>query len=162
MSARLSGIHRRCGPLLVLTLTLGACASLPVVAPQRGAQDVLGAVAAGEVSSLQAASRTPFLLDAEILQLDSDVARLWEALTDPRLALAPIGQAVQLPGPAAAAAFGQTMDVTTFFARHVPASAVAVRVPTSAGDIVLLIGQRTRTETGRLPAIHGFAGPEGQ
>ena len=57
-----------------LCVTLAACATFSPKRYERSAEKIVGLVNSGQAAELAAMSRTPFLLDGELLLLGGDVA----------------------------------------------------------------------------------------
>ena len=139
---------------------LASCASLPVAAPVRGAVAVVKALQSGNPDALMSVSSRPFVLDGEIISLADDIAFFWSGLAGAGLDLTISGLPWESGLADAAAAFGTTMEVNSFFARYVPPAAAAIVVPTAAGELMLLLGHRRPADGGRrLPTVYGLRGP---
>lgn len=119
---------------------LYSCASVKFVQKEGDIQKIVELINAGDHETLGAVSAAPFLFDSEILMLDADIKSLWRNLTDAGFAL---------PGAAVAAieersegdfaAFGDTMDVKTYFTKYLPETARIAVVRAGGMELRLLV-----------------------
>jgi hypothetical protein len=101
-------------------------------------------------------SAVPFLLDQEIVVLPDDVAAFWQTVanagfrvTEPTLERgAPVTEQSYLE-------FSDSMEVRSFFRRHLSPGTRLLELATSKGQRLLLLTSKNWFST----RIHGFKGP---
>ena len=137
-------------------LLLASCATMQA-GRDRGAVDrVASRINGRDAAGLAAMSRTPFLLDGEIVLLPADMASFWQealragfTVREPRL---------QEGLPLSAESwrrFGGAMEVRAFFGRYLPKGTRLLEMRTADGRTLLLLVKRTLFST----RLHGLKGP---
>jgi hypothetical protein len=142
----------------VLALAMAGCASLqPAARFERSADHVVDLINSGRAADLASSSALPFLLDGEILLLRSDVAGFWRGVAGSGFKIGPQAtvHAVALDDRSFER-FASTMEVRTFFSRHVSRQGSLVVVEAGRSRILLLLD---RGKWGRT-LIVGFRGPD--
>ena len=110
------------------------------------------------VDRLMELSARPFLLDGEIIVLESDLEMMWTNLRE-------VGFTFDAPtlrelGPVTENTwrrFGDTMDVRVWFEKYTAEDAGLAEVRTTHGTFLIITGDRV---PGHLPMIFGFTGPQ--
>ena len=135
---------------------LVSCATTPFAAREATILSVLELINAADPSGIRQASVAPFLFDAEILTLDSDVRALWGLLSDAGFTITdPEVVATSEITPGSYMQFSNSMDARVFFERDVPPGAVIARIAAAEGEFVLILeGRRSG-----YPDVLGFKGP---
>jgi hypothetical protein len=140
---------------LALLLALGGCASLQRSADEGSAARVARLLAEGESAELAKMSVSPFILDAEIIPLASDVATFWDGAAKAGLRLE-TGVARAVPvGPETWREFGASREVQVYFTKYVAQGARLFELRTSRGGRVLLLVRERLFSF----SIYGFRGP---
>jgi hypothetical protein len=134
---------------------LAGCATLGRF--ERSAERIVGLVNSGQAAELAAMSRTPFLLDGELLLLDADVAELWKGIVAAGFRIEPGSSPTAGPlGAESYKRFASTMEVRTFFQKYVSDRGSLVELEAGRSRILLLL------DRGRMGSavIVGFKGPD--
>ncbi len=144
--------------LAALCVAVSGCATFAPRRFERSAEQVIGLLNSGQASELAAMSRTPFLLDGELLVLDADVAELWRGMVKSgfRIDAAASIEALPVDGETYRR-FASTMEVRTFLEQYVGDSGSLVTLEAGRSRILLLL------DRGRGPGrtvIVGFKGPD--
>ena len=134
-------------------LLVASCATVRVVDHARGAHTIIELVNADEADTLTNNSHVPFLLDGEIIMIQSDVLVLWQAIVEHFTLESETVHEMPEELKDVATLFGQTMDVRVFF-QNLPDEVHAVRIDTSQGELILLLGTADRG----VPRIYGLKG----
>ncbi len=143
---------------VVALSVIASCATVPVAQREGRVEGLLEELNTAGVDRLMELSARPFLLDGEIIVLESDLTMMWTNLREVGFTfdaatieeLGPVTETTYL-------AFADTMDVRVWFDRYAAEDAGLARVRTSHGVFLIVTGDRQ----GRLPRIFGFTGPEG-
>lgn len=139
--------------LAILCVTVAGCATLGRF--ERSADDIVALINSGNAAELAAATRTPFLLDGELIVLDQDVALFWENAVKAGFRVQTEALEAQPLEPESYRRFAPTMEVRTFFEKYVSERGSIV-VLSGGGVRVLLLLDRGK---GRI-TILGFKGPD--
>ena len=136
-----------------------SCQTAPVAQRERRVDRLLMELNRAPVDRLMELSARPFLLDGEIIVLESDLEMMWTNLRE-------VGFTFDAPtvrelGPVTEDTwrrFGETMDVRVWFEKYTAEDAGLAEVGTSHGTFLIVTGDRV---PGHLPRIFGFTGPQG-
>jgi hypothetical protein len=141
-----------------LCLTLASCATFSPKRYERSAAGVVALVNLGKAADLAAMSRTPFVLDGELLLLPSDVSDFWQGALKAGLRIDPAAAVAAVPLDADSyKRFASSMEVRTFFQKYVSnAKGSLVALEDGKSRILLLL---ERDKKGRM-LIVGFKGPD--
>ncbi|MEE8442094.1 MAG: hypothetical protein V3S41_10250 [Spirochaetia bacterium] len=136
-------------------LLLGACVTAPPSQNEGRVAEVIALINDGSVEALVNQSHVPFFFDAELLVRSTDVALMWSGLREAGFEIEPIGYALEPAGPPDYRRIADTFDMESFFSPdgYLPDDAGWVVVDTSAGEMLILLGDRID----RLPVIFGIA-----
>ena len=140
-----------------LCLALAACATFAPRRYERATEQIIALVNSGRAAELAQLSRTPFLLDGELLLLGSDVAAFWHDVSKAGFKIDPSASVTAVPVDSRTfARFASTMEVKTFFESHVSTKGSLVVLDAGKTRILLLL---ERGKGGRT-VIVGFKGPD--
>ncbi len=145
------------GTALLVLLLAASCTTVPVSQRENRVEALIEELNTAPVDRLMELSARPFLLDGEIIILETDLAMMWTNLRDVGFTfrsatLEDLGPVT----PTTYLSFADTMDVRTWFEKYAAEDAGLARIATSHGTFLIITGDRTR----RLPQIFGFTGPE--
>ena len=144
--------------VLLLALFAVSCQTAPIAQRERRVDRLLWEINRASLDRLMELSARPFLLDGEIIVLESDLEMMWTNLQNagftfdtPTLRdLGPVDENTWRR-------FGETMDVRVWFERYTAEDAGLAEVRTSHGTFLIVTGDRV---PGHLPKIFGFTGPQ--
>lgn len=142
----------------LVALFAASCQTAPVAQRDGRVERLLIELNRASVDRLMELSARPFLLDGEIILLESDLEMMWTNLHE-------VGFTFEAPtlrtlGPVDGSTwrrFGDSMDVRVWFERYAAEDAGLAEVQTSHGTFLIVTGDRV---PGHLPKIFGFTGPE--
>ncbi len=137
-------------------IVLTSCTTMKAVPNDRAIERFIDLYNTGNTEKMTAMTSIPMLIDGEIVARSTDANFFWTRITKAGFKLdgseyftvEPLTDKSRL-------LFGDTMEVSTFFDKYVPSTAVIVRVSGPGGDFILLLSGRK----GRYPFIFGFTGP---
>jgi hypothetical protein len=143
---------------LCATVVLVGCATFPDGRFERSAQTIVDAINAGDVQELIDRTRTPFLLDGEIVILDRDIEIFWQNAIEAGFRVdEATADAVPLD-EGSFRDFADTMEVRAFFERYITSKKGAVvELRTGTYRILLLLERQGMGDC----LILGMKGPEG-
>jgi hypothetical protein len=128
----------RAGFLIVLAIFFAGCATSP---REGDVMEILALISAGDVPALMAASRSPFLLDGEILEGEAMRRLFWEgvgasdfAFSDPRVI------EVRRIKPGDAALFGDSFELGVFFSKYLTRRDRLVHFASGSSEAWLVLG----------------------
>jgi hypothetical protein len=142
--------------LLILAVFLASCASIQRSKDEGNVERISELINTGQAEKLTAMTEVPFLLDQEIIVLETDMATFWSTIVE-------VGFKVEEPtleqgvviGPASYARFYESMEVETFFKKYLEKKSRLLELKTNTGQRILLLV----TDTLFRRTIHGFKGP---
>ena len=141
--------------LLTVVIVLSSCLSLE----QRytnAAENVIELINAGNVEALSDMTKTPFILDGEILLLAEDTTGFWRDITEAGFRIANPSLIEVFPVDSSTYEhFGGSMEVETFFKKYVSKKGNVAIVETEKASIWFLLEITNRKKTRLL----GFKGP---
>jgi len=140
----------------VAAIVLSSCASFIHMQDSNSVNSFSNLINTGNADKLSKMSKTPFLLDQEIIVLPRDIKTLWNNITkagyrilEPKLEKGePVNGNTYLE-------FYDSMEVKTFFKKHVKKGARVIRFKTGKGKRIILLVEPAFF--GRY--IRGFKGP---
>ncbi len=143
---------------VLLVLFAASCQTAPVAQRERRVDRLLIELNRADLERLMELSARPFLLDGEIILLESDLEMMWTNLQN-------VGFTFDAPtlrdlGPVDDTTwrrFGDTMDVRVWFEKYAAEDAGLAEVHTTHGTFLIVTGDRV---PGHLPMIFGFTGPQ--
>lgn len=136
-----------------------SCQTAPVAQREGRVNRLLVELNRASVDRLMELSARPFLLDGEIVLLESDLEMMWTNLRDAGFTFE--APALRELGPVDDQTwrrFGTTMDVRVWFEKYAAEDAALAEVATTHGTFLIITGDRV---PGHLPQIFGFTGPQG-
>ena len=143
--------------VVLLALFAVSCQTAPVAQRERRVDRLLMELNRASVDRLMELSARPFLLDGEIIMLESDLEMLWTNLREAGFTFdAPTLRELGPVDGGTWRRFGDTMDVRVWFERYTAEDAGLAEVRTSHGTFLIVTGDRV---PGHLPKIFGFTGP---
>ena len=119
---------------------LSSCASLQRANDEGVVRQVVDLINGGQAARLESMSATPFLLDGEIVALPADVATFWDTIVKAGFRVE--GAALDRGAPVTAdsyRSFADTMEVRSFFSRHVSRGARLLELRTNSGRRILIV-----------------------
>jgi hypothetical protein len=148
---------QRFGLALVIGILLFAgCKTTPVAQRDRAVDRLIETINSGNVEEITELSQTPFVLDRELLMLESDVQTMWERLYGAGFSLE--GAEVESVNPADSESyrtFSPSMEMRVYFRKYLADDGTVVRVASDQGTFVLLVGGRQFF----TPELYGLKGP---
>jgi hypothetical protein len=145
-----------CGILAALVLLFGSCATGPYVQRDDKVLKLVDLINRGGVNEVQGLSETPFLFDGEVLLLQKDVTALWTNLKAAGFTMRNSKVAgKEHISDNSYRAFGDSMEVRTFFKRYLDKNSSLVKIGSEGGSFYLLLNR----EIDGYPRIQGFKGP---
>ena len=110
----------------------------------------------GQADQLTKLSSVPFIIDRDIVNIPADIGVFWKAFTATGFKVEQ-SQVSQLLARDAAGikAFGDTMEIRSFFSKYVDPKAVLVQLDAKDGRKLLLIVK----DQGSKSVLYGFKGP---
>ncbi|AFG37173.1 hypothetical protein [Spirochaeta africana] len=149
----------RCAAAAAIVLLAAACATVPPSQQKDSVLQVLQMLEDGRGDELVLHSQTPFLLDAEIIEAESDVAELWRLLTSRGYRFPqPVVERIIPLGDADPGLFGDTMEVRVFFERYLPEDAAVAEVRSGDQQFRFIFADSIGGRRG-LPVMYGWKGP---
>lgn len=144
--------------LAALCVAVSGCATFAPRRFERSAEQVIGLLNSGQATELAAMSRTPFLLDGELVLLDADVAELWNGMVKAGLRIDAAASVSALPvDDETYKRFASTMEVRTFFDKYVSDRGSLVVLEAGRSRVLLILD---RGRGSRRALIVGFKGPD--
>ncbi|MFW6363501.1 MAG: hypothetical protein ACOC0D_06605 [Spirochaeta sp.] len=145
--------------LLLGILLIAACATVPPSQQEDSVLTVLQMLENRRTDELSRHSRTPFLLDAEIITAEKDVLDLWQLLTTRGYQFPnPVIESITPAAEDSYQLFGDTMEVRVYFERHLPDDAAVAEV-TAGGERFRFIFAESINGRSGLPLMYGWKGP---
>lgn len=142
-------------PILILVV-LSSCTTMKAVPNVKAIERFIELYNSGDTVRMTEMTSVPMLIDGEIVARTGDADFFWKRLAEAGFSFEGSNSFIVEPvDEKAKLLFGDTMEVSTFFAKYVPDTAVIVRVKGPGGDFILLLSGRK----GRYPFIFGFTGP---
>ncbi len=146
--------------LVGLAILAASCTTVPVAQRDDRVERLITELNTAEPDRLMELTARPFLLDGEIVILESDVRTMWANLREAGFTfhdatieeLGPVTDATYLQ-------FADTMDARVWFEKYAAPDPGLARVDTTHGTFLIVTGDHI----GRirpLPRIFGFTGPE--
>jgi len=141
---------------LMACITLASCASLNSVPQEKEVLRLVDLINAGQVTSVQGISLTPFALDSETLYLDGDVETMWHNLA----AASFVMKDASFGGKEKVAhdtwkTFADSYDMKNFFEKYTGDTTYLVTVDTADGRYYLLVDKKIKG----YPRVRGLKGP---
>lgn len=129
--------------LTTLIVALSSCATVPVAQREGRIMALVDRINGDSLTRIVEVSSVPFVLDREILALETDVRTMWANLRDAGFVLvnAEIEEIMPLRS-GSYKRFGDTMDMRVFFDDYVPDDATLVRIGSDNGDFLFVLGDR--------------------
>lgn len=145
--------------VLSVVVIAASCATVPPSQQEDPVLEVLQFIETSQTENLVQHSGVPFLLDAEIVEAESDIAVFWHLLSE---------RGYQFPSPHVDGItavnedsyllFGDSMEVRVFFERYVPDDAAVAEVTAGNNRYRFLFANRVDGR-GSLPLVYGWKGP---
>lgn len=146
------------GAVILLALFAVSCQTAPIAQRERRVDRLLMEINGASLDRLMELSARPFLLDGEIIVLESDLEMMWTNLQNAGFTFdSPTLRELGPVDDTTWRRFGETMDVRVWFERYTAEDAGLAEVRTSHGTFLIVTGDRV---PGHLPKIFGFAGPQ--
>ena len=143
---------------LCAVVFLAGCATLSEGRFERAAQVVVETINSGNVRELVDRSRTPFLLDGEIVILDRDIEVFWQNAIENGFRIDEATSSAVLLEEESYRDFADNMEVQAFFDKYVETrKGSIVELRTDTYRILLLLEKQSMGEY----LILGLKGPEG-
>ncbi|MBN1697510.1 MAG: hypothetical protein JW881_08360 [Spirochaetales bacterium] len=141
---------------LFLLFSLTMCATLNVRQEETALIDIIGLINDGDGAGLAERSRTPFLLDGEIVMMSADMRALWNNLAASGFGITgAVVTSVERTGKETYREFSPAMEVEVFFRKYVPPTAVVSHISSNEGEYIFL----TARGRGNRTLLYGFKGP---
>ncbi len=141
---------------VLILLVLSSCTTMKAVPNEKAIERFIELYNTGDAIRLTEMTSIPMLIEGEIVARDSDADSFWNSLAKAGFTLnGTESYTVEPLNPKSSLYFGDSMEVSTFFTKYVPKTAVLVRVEGPGGDFILLLSGRK----GPYPFIFGFTGP---
>ena len=141
---------------ILILIALSSCTTMKAVPNDKAIERFIELYNSGDTSRMTEMTSVPMLIDGEIVARTGDADFFWNRLAEAGFRFEGSNSfVVAAVDDNAKMLFGDTMEVSTFFAKYVPDTAVIVRVKGPGGDFILLLSGRK----GRYPFIFGFTGP---
>lgn len=145
-----------CAACLAAIAILASCASAPYVQKESSVLKLVGLINSGEVTSVQGLTPAPFVLDTEILYLDSDVDTLWKNLKASSFAMTGARFVTTASaGGESWKTFADTYDMRNFFEKYTGKDTSIVTLDTAEGRYYLLLERKVSG----YPRVRGMKGP---
>ena len=145
------------GTALLILILAASCTTVPVSQRDNRVEALITELNTADIDRLMELSARPFLLDGEIIILESDVQMMWTNLRDVGFTFD--AATIEELGPVTDTTytrFADTMDVRVWFQKYAAEDAGLARVSTSHGTFLIITGDRLK----RTPYIFGFTGPQ--
>ena len=132
--------------LLSLCLVfLSSCSTMNNQQMAQAGVDVSTELASGDTDALTLRSGMPFLFETEILPAPAQLSALWEGLASSGYDFEPTGEITVIdPDNDSWNLFSSSREVEVWFQRHAPKDIALVVVPTSTGQLILIIDRNHR------------------
>ena len=141
---------------IIILIILSSCTTMKAVPNEKAIERFIELYNSGDTERMTAMTSIPMLIDGEIVARNSDADFFWKSLDKAGFTLDGSESFTVKPlDSKSSLLFADTMEVSTFFVKYVPVTAVIVQVKGPGGDFVLLLSGRK----GRYPFIFGFTGP---
>ena len=141
---------------ILILIALTSCTTMKAVPNEKAIERFIDLYNSGDTVRMTEMTSIPMLIDGEIVARNSDADHFWNSLAKAGFTLdGSESYTVEPVGSNSSLLFGDTMEVSTFFIKYVPETAVIVRIKGPGGDFILLLSGRK----GRYPFIFGFTGP---
>jgi hypothetical protein len=141
---------------IMLLIALSSCTTMKAVPSERAVERFIELYNSGDTVRMTEMTSIPMLIDGEIVARNADANFFWTRLAEAGFKLDGSETYSVLPTDLnSSLLFGDSMEVSTFFVKYVPETAVLVRVKGPGGDFILLLSGRK----GKYPYIFGFTGP---
>lgn len=141
---------------ILILIAFSSCTTMKSVPKEKAIERFIELYNTGDTARMTEMTSIPMLIDGEIVARSSDADYFWNALAKAGFTLDGSESFSVTPLDSnSSLLFGDTMEVSTFFAKYVPETAVIVRVKGPGGDFILLLSGRK----GPYPFIFGFTGP---
>ena len=139
-----------------VALVLSSCASFVHMQDTNSVNSFASLINTGKTDKLVKLSKTPFLLDQEIIVLSGDIKTLWAniikagyKIKEPQLENGePVNENTYLK-------FYNSMEVKTFFKKYVKRGARVIKFKTGSGKRIMLLVEPSLFSR----SIRGFKGP---
>ncbi len=127
--------------IILLSFVIISCTSVPYSRWSSSAEKVVDLINHPGEEYLEEITSNPFLLDGEIIVLDSDISMIWNNLNRSRFSFRNGVIRESLPLVAEDySLFADTMEVKTFFSKYLPDDASLVKVEADNGLYYLILG----------------------
>lgn len=141
---------------ILILIVLSSCTTVKAVPNDKAIERFIELYNSGDTVRMTEMTSIPMLIDGEIVARSGDADFFWNRLSEAGFSFEGPDSFTKEPvDENARFMFGDTMEVSTFFDKYVPDTAVVVRVKGPGGDFILLLSGRK----GRYPFIFGFTGP---
>lgn len=141
---------------VLVLIALSSCTTMKVVPKDKAIERFIELYNSGNTERMSEMTSIPMLIDGEIVARNTDADFFWNSLVKAGFTLdGSESFTVEPVNSNSSLLFGDSMEVSTFFTKYVPETAVTVRVKGPGGDFILLLSGRK----GRYPFIFGFTGP---
>lgn len=141
---------------VLILMALFSCTTMKVVPNERAIGRFIDLYNTGDTVRIAKMTSIPMLIDGEIVARNTDADFFWNSLKKAGFTLdGSESFTVEPIDSKSSLLFGESMEVSTFFTKYVPSTAVIVRVKGPGGNFILLLSGRK----GRYPFIFGFTGP---
>ncbi len=141
---------------ILVLISLSSCTTMKAVPNEKAIERFIELYNSGDTERMTAMTSIPMLIDGEIVARNNDADFFWNSLAKAGFTLdGSEAYSVEPLTSSSSLLFGNSMEVSTFFTKYVPETAVLVRVKGPGGDFILLLSGRK----GRYPFIFGFTGP---
>jgi len=141
---------------ILLLIAVSSCTTFKAVPNEKAIERFIELYNSGDTERMTAMTSIPMLIDGEIVARNTDADFFWNGLAKAGFTLDGSESFTTEPIDSnSSLLFGNSMEVSTFFTKYVPETAVVVRVKGPGGDFILLLSGRK----GRYPFIFGFTGP---
>ncbi len=140
----------------MLLLLLASCATLQVGQDRRNVDRIAARINAKDAAALAGMSRTPFLVDREIVLLPQDVQAFWQtALQAGFTVRAPrLREGSPVDGETWKR-FADSMEVQAYFHKYLPKGTRLLEMQTEDGRTLLLLARRSPFSI----RLYGLKGP---
>lgn len=141
---------------VLILIALSSCTTMKAVPKERAIERFIDLYNTGDAARITEMTSIPMLIDGEFVARNNDADFFWSSLVKAGFTLdGSESFTVEPVDSNSSLLFGDSMEVSTFFAKYVPETAVIVRVKGPGGNFILLLSGRK----GRYPFIFGFTGP---
>ncbi|GAB6089593.1 hypothetical protein [Spirochaeta dissipatitropha] len=152
-------IKPRLAAFALITMLLASCASIPPSQQEDSVLTVLQMLEQHQADELLQHSRTPFLLDAEIIDSHSDIAVLWNLLGSRAFSFpSPEIIGIEPVSDSSYLLFGDTMEVRVFFERYLSEDAAVAEIRAGDKTYRFIFADRIGGRNS-LPLMFGWKGP---